>query len=234
MPPVLSPYDIALPHVGEKYVLGSIVPKNDASYTGPWDCAELGSWAVYQITKKLYGCANNAGDPDGADAYSGFWARDAEKIGTIITIASAAWIPGAILLRVSGHDITGHLVISKGDGSGTVEANSTKYGVILSTLAHRRWDFGILVPGITYTDLEQNKPAFTRWPPAKPGIIYRWTRPLIYSDKVKDIQRALGIGVDGFYGPRTFNTVRSFQRNTGLVADGEVGPQTATKLGVTL
>ncbi len=32
---------IARQHMGEKYVLGVLVPKNNAGWTGPWDCAEF-------------------------------------------------------------------------------------------------------------------------------------------------------------------------------------------------
>lgn len=222
--------EIAIPHIGEKYVLGALVPKDYPKYSGPWDCAEFSSYLVYQLTQRLYGCANNAGDPGGADAYSGFWGRDALKLGKKITITEASKTPGAMVLRLAGHDITGHIVISNGHG-GTVEAHSTKAGVISSTLSNRRWDFGVLVPWIEYEMLTTTPPL------KKPGMIYRYTKPMMKGDKVKEIQRALGFrdaAVDGFFGARTFNSVRAFQRNQGLVADGEVGIMTATSLGITI
>lgn len=221
-------YDLAVPHVGEKYVLGCIVPKNYKDYAGPWDCAEFASWLVFQVTAKLYGCANDSGDPAGADAYSGFWARDAVTVGKKITVQEAAKIPGAVVIRVSGKDITGHAVISNGAGM-TIEAHSTKSGVIVSSLNNRRWDFGVLVPWIDYTVLDVAHP-----PIKKPGKIYRWTIPMMFGDKIKEIQKALNITPDGYYGAKTFNAVRAFQRNSNLVADGETGPQTAAKLGITL
>lgn len=182
---------------------------------------------MFQITGKLYGCADNSGDPAGADAYSGFWARDAQKIGKKISIDEAAKIPGAFVVRVAGNGIIGHVVVSNGYG-GTVEAHSTKTGVITSSLNNRRWDFGVLVPGIDYTVADPAHP-----PIKKPGKIYRLTRPMMFGDHVKEIQKALLIEVDGWYGPKTANAVRAFQKNTNLVADGEVGPQTAAKLGLT-
>jgi len=219
---------IALPHQGEKYQFGALVPKNVKDYKGPWDCAEFASWAVFQAAGFLYGCANNAGDPAGADAYSGFWIRDAERLGKKITVEEAATLPGAVVLRMAAKSIIGHAVISLGDGR-TIEAHSTKTGVIVGALNNRRWDMAVLVPGITFTTL-----ATTHLPIKKPGKIYRYTTPMMKGPVVVKIQLALGVHPDGFYGPKTFAAVRHFQANAGLVADGEVGPQTAAKLGVTI
>jgi N-acetylmuramoyl-L-alanine amidase len=56
-------------HLGEKYILGSLAPKNNPDYKGPWDCAEFVSWVIYQVTGKLYGCADNQSQhPASADA----------------------------------------------------------------------------------------------------------------------------------------------------------------------
>ena len=46
------------------------------------------------------------------------------------------------------------------------------------------------------------------------------------------LQRALGISVDGIYGPQTRRAVKRFQRRNGLVVDGIAGPQTLTALGL--
>ncbi|MTJ06653.1 peptidoglycan-binding protein [Anabaena sp. UHCC 0204] len=51
-------------------------------------------------------------------------------------------------------------------------------------------------------------------------------------ERVRQIQRALGIRVDGVYGSRTINAVRHFQRRNGLRVDGAVGPQTRRALGI--
>jgi murein L,D-transpeptidase YcbB/YkuD len=50
--------------------------------------------------------------------------------------------------------------------------------------------------------------------------------------RVRQIQRALGIRVDGVYGSRTLNAVRHFQRRNGLYADGVVGYRTRRALGI--
>lgn len=223
----LDLYNLGKPHVGEPYLFGAIVPKNRADYRGPWDCAEFASWLVYQLTKKLYGCANNNGDPAGADAYSGFWARDADLLGKKITIDEATRTPGAALIRLAGPGIIGHVAISNGTG-GTVEAHSSRAGVAFKAVSGRRWDFGVLVPWIEYSELAPVNVV-------KPmGTIYRYVTPMMHDDKIKEIQKALGIPADGFYGPQTFNAVRSFQQKRGLVVDGEVGAHTADALHVVI
>src|SRR5947209_6937966 len=73
-------------HIGEPYVLGSLAPKNNPKWAGPWDCAEFASWLVFQAADVLYGCASDSGDPASADAYTGYWARDAETLGVKIGV----------------------------------------------------------------------------------------------------------------------------------------------------
>jgi peptidoglycan hydrolase-like protein with peptidoglycan-binding domain len=48
--------------------------------------------------------------------------------------------------------------------------------------------------------------------------------------QVELVQSALGIAVDGIYGPETESAVRSFQSAHGLAVDGIVGPETAAAM----
>lgn len=224
-------YKKGLQHLGEKYRLGALAPKNDAQWKGPWDCAEFASWLVYRVAGKLYGCYNNLSAPGTADAYTGYWKRDAEKHGKIITVEAAAKIPGAAILRIPATGLIGHIAISDGKG-GTVEAHSTKTGVIKNVISGRRWDYGILVPGISYTKL-QSLPVET-----PDVVIYRYTNPMMVSPRIGTIQRALNkagfntYGVDNIFGIDTFSAVVAYQQSKGLLADGEVGRITAKALGI--
>src|SRR5207244_13293080 len=76
-------------HIGEPYVLGALAPKNNPRWKGPWDCAEFASWLVFQAAGVLYGCESNSGEPASADAYTGYWARDAGDLGAKISVEQA-------------------------------------------------------------------------------------------------------------------------------------------------
>jgi N-acetylmuramoyl-L-alanine amidase len=224
---------VAAGHLGEKYVFGVLVPKDNPNWKGPWDCAEFVSWSVFQATGTLYGCDRDNGDPASADAYTGYWDRDSRNLGRIISLDEAARTPGAAVLRFPQLGAVGHIVLSDGLG-GTVEAHSPADGVIKSKLAQRRWDTGILVPGVTYNP-------GSSIPLAAPAVtIYRLTQPIMTGEKVKEIQQALiGTGFDpgtpdGEFGPHTNAAVVAFQLSQGMPPDGEVGPQTAKALGILL
>jgi hypothetical protein len=220
---------IARRHLGEEYLLGAVAPKSNPDWRGPWDCAEFASWCVFQATGKLFGC-RPLDNPDRADAYTGFWGEDARKFGRVISVSQAAATPGAFLLRLPGSAI-GHVAISAGGGK-TVEAHSRDKGVIEAGAAARRWDFGVLVPGI-----DVSVPAVPEPVPA-PGIVLRVKSPRMTGRLVRDVQRALaaaGISpgpIDGEYGDQTAAAVRVFQLRKGLAIDGEVGKLTAKALGV--
>jgi len=224
--------ELAHRHVGEQYTLGVLVPKNNPQWTGPWDCAEFVSWTVFQASESLYGCDRDFGDPATADAFTGFWERDARNLGELISIDQAAGIPGAAVLRFPQVGATGHIVISDGKG-GTVEAHSSVDGVIESTLSNRRWDTGVLVKGIRYAQTTE----MVVTPPK--SLIYRLTTPMMRGNKVLAIQQALKLAgfdpgvLDGEFGPHTLSATVAFQISRQLLPDGEIGEQTATALGVT-
>lgn len=223
-------FDLAIKHVGEAYVLGARAPMCNSRWRGPWDCAEFASWCLYQATGVLFG-VEPRNDPLKADAYTGFWADQARKSKATVPVAQAAQVVGAFVLRKSEGARIGHIVISDGRG-GTIEAHSSKYGVKRASLDNRRWDFGILVPGVK----------IIRAPKLPPLQLLHHTlrvqKPLLEGAIVKRVQRALTVRgyspgrADGVYGPQTAHAVRKFQADNGLVPDGEVGPVTFKALGL--
>lgn len=140
---------IAMQHVGEKYDWGADVPLDRRNYTGPWDCAEFVSWAVYQTLGQVMGCINNEAPLKELEPYSGSWARDAEALGIEITVEQAAKTRGAILVRKPRKEIPGHVSISRGDGT-TIEAMDTAHGVAVGKIAGRRWDACCRISDLDY------------------------------------------------------------------------------------
>ena len=218
---------LARTHLDEPYVLGARAPMGNPDWKGPWDCAEFASWCVYQATGVLYGVRPD--DPILADAYTGYWGEQAERDGATAPIDHAVGIAGACLLRKPGAGPTGHIAISTGDG-GTLEAYSSSRGVIAYQADGRRWDYGVLVPGVTYFRADK---AVEYSPPRR---VIRVTEPLTRGARVARIQARLAAldyhpgKADGIYGPQTAAAVMHFQADRGLVADGEVGDVTRKAL----
>ena len=219
---------LAQQRVGDRYLLGAKVPKNNAHWTGPWDCAEFASWCVFQVSGVLFGCNQNR-DPDTADAYTGHWRRDAKAVACTVPLVTAKSTPGAFLLRYPAARLIGHIAISDGSG-GTVEAHSSATGVIQGRADGRRWDTGVIPPMLAYQEAPRLSPL------APPGLVLRLKRPNMTGALVLRLQRRLAehgfmVGeFDGVFGPHTAAAVHAFQLSRGLVADGEAGPQTLQAL----
>ncbi len=233
MPTGSDLFALAETRTGQEYA-HERVPKNKADYAGPWDCAEFASWLVYQQTGRLFGCDNNGGAPDTADAYTGFWKRDAAAIGRMIPVADAAGIRGAFLLRYppAGPNAMGHIAVSDGKG-GTVEAMGKAWGVTRGKVSGRRWDTGVLPPGIDYE-------AAAGVGVEPPAAVYALNQPnmeLAVIERIQDALKAKGVALSsprGVFDGAMAQAVAAFQGVAGVVADGEVGPQTAKALGITL
>ena len=228
--------DLAIPHIGERYVLGAFAPKNNSNWKGPWDCAEFVSWCVFQAGQILYG-VDQHNNPATADAYTGYFRDDLEKLGERITVAEAGGIVGAVVLRYPQPGAVGHVVFSDGKG-GTVEAMGSAYGVRRGSLSGRRWDAGIKIPGISYDDAVKLPASKVAGP--KAGTIYYAGADGMNKAKIVEIQKALtakGFNPgpsDGIFSAKTTAAVISFQAASGLIVDGEVGPMTAKALGIKL
>jgi peptidoglycan hydrolase-like protein with peptidoglycan-binding domain len=64
--------------------------------------------------------------------------------------------------------------------------------------------------------------------PSEPVVLERGDR----GSSVRKLQGALGIAVDGVFGPQTERAVKRFQKRKGLTVDGVVGPDTRDSLGL--
>jgi hypothetical protein len=219
-------------NVGEKYRLGALVPKNDRDYHGPWDCSEFISWCVFQTVGILYGCEDNGGNPAKADAWTGYWERDARRLGRMISVQDAAGIPGAVVLRFPPSTGIGHIVLSDGRG-GTLEAKGTSFGVVTDVIKGRRWNTGILIDGIAYQP-SSGDVQFT--PPAKVYFVGAVGMDRNVIEAIQEKLRSAGFDpgpTNGEFGDLTAEAVLAFQVQNNLMVDGEVGPETAKALSVT-
>lgn len=224
--------ELARTRVGQPY-RNVLVPKNDANWKGPWDCAEFMSWLVYQVSGTLYGCTDPNGHPALTEAYTGAWKSDSARRGKRVEVGLAA-TPGGVLLRYPpAPGKMGHIAIADGSG-GVVEAHSTREGVTDHfKVAGRHWDTGVFIPGFEYAEARSADIG-------PPAFVYRIGAPNMRRSIVIKLQQALeaaGISpgiIDGSYGPNTAAAVAAFQAVQGLVVDGQVGEQTAKALGVKL
>jgi hypothetical protein len=219
-------------HIGEQYV-NTQVPKDDPHWHGPWDCAEFVSWLVYQEAGTLYGCVDDTAPPAKADAYTGAWKADLERLGKRVSVEEAAATVGGIVLRYPpGPGKMGHIAVCDGNG-GTIEAKGRRYGVVADTVQGRGWHTGILIPGISYG-------AGVPIKVVPPAIVYEVGAPNMDMAVVTRIQMALAAKgfdpglIDGEFGLNTQAAVLRFQEAEGMVVDGAVGPETAATLGVSL
>lgn len=225
---------IAKTLMGLPYSFGVVVPKNDKKYRGPFDCAELAAYVIFQAYGQLFGCSTaDIKKAATADAYTGYFNRDIVA-GLLIEIpvAEAARTPGAFLIRLAVGKSIGHIVVCQGNGL-TFEAHSTAKGCIPDKVDGRRWDKAFLIRGVEYQQLEPVKTA-------RPAVVFRLKRPFMKDPFVGKIQQALleagydPNGVDDIFGEDTQEAVVKFQKANGLTADGEVVPggPTATALGI--
>jgi N-acetyl-anhydromuramyl-L-alanine amidase AmpD len=107
--------------------------------------------------------------------------------------------------------------------------------------AQGKWDPGAINMDILRADIQarigtEPGTAPTPRPPVPVGVyadvlLFRGSQ----GPQVAELQRQLGVTVDGDFGPQTEAAVRAFQRRTpGLKVDGIVGPATAAAMRLTV
>ncbi len=212
---------LAARHIGEKYILGAVAPKNNPNYKGPWDCAEFISWCVFQRTGLSVGMRNN-------DAYTGYWKQDIATKCSVISIDAAKNIAGAILLRYPNSAI-GHIVFSDGDGR-TIEAMDKNNGVKRGKIDGRPWDVALLLNGVQY---DQSAGVGLYVPPT---INFMFKNPIMRDPIVlaaKHVLNSLGIDpgtINDEYDQNMEIAIYNFQLTKGLVTDGIMGKKTLKSL----
>jgi hypothetical protein len=94
---------------------------NNASYAGPWDCAEFVTYCVYQAYGLKFGLLDGVEGTAAQESSASSWLHDATTLTsqfTEISVSAARNIAGAILIATSGS----HVALSAGDGR-ILEAN---------------------------------------------------------------------------------------------------------------
>lgn len=145
---------VLLPHQGEIYDLGAKVPKTNANWIGPWDCAEFVAWGIYQVSGRYVGC-QFTNSPNGVrymNAYTGWFGQQLPGCATKVDEEEAAETPGVIALRLSrGHGRMGHIAVTRGFNQ-TIEAASTRQGVRSKRLKGRTWHSFWKLDFLTYNN----------------------------------------------------------------------------------
>ena len=126
--------------------------------------------------------------------------------------------PGSAVFLLRKSDENRHHIGVYIGGGKCIEAKGTKYGVVMSDISH--WDEWGEIKGIDYGGGEMNNPIVKR------GCV---------GPEVKTVQALLNgwgysLDVDGAFGTRTEEAVKTFQKRMSLTPDGIVGDKTWTAL----
>jgi peptidoglycan hydrolase-like protein with peptidoglycan-binding domain len=155
--------------------------------------------------------------------------------GVSVLVASVAQVQqaSADYVRTNGNC----LYIRKGPGSDYSSVTCVPNGTNIGNTGNVRNGYAQITSG-----RYQGNYVAERWLGMKPGTSPGrpgpgvggriFLRPGARGERVRVVQRALGIRVDGVYGPETTRQVRNFQRRNNLLVDGIVGPATRGALGI--
>ena len=134
-------------------------------------------------------------------------------------ISTLPEIPGVIVWK------NGHIGVYIGEGL-VIEARGYAYGVVVSKLETQKWTNWGKLKNVTYSETTKPKPEFTR----ELSYKKRGTDVKALQNLLSEAGQSVG-AIDGIFGTKTRNAVRSYQRIKKLKVDGIAGKKTITALG---
>jgi peptidoglycan hydrolase-like protein with peptidoglycan-binding domain len=205
--------------IGDPYVWGGKPSPSIANPHGA-DCSGLVAWAVRRL-----GISDFELGTYGQERYC-------RKHGTMIPVARAAHIQGAIIFRNVPDPAKSHVVVCFGDGVHDVEAAGKKWGIIRGRLTGGRgWTAAALVPGLFYPEVHGTPTPppldYDRGPRWPGRYLMRGMRgPDVMQWQEQMLRRGWHVTANGGYDDATERACRLFQREKGLFVDGVVGQHT--------
>lgn len=166
-----------------------------------------------------------------ASAYRAGYYADGDVLTILGDRLEFPWLPGAMGWSGSrAYDATGAWAMKQGPQIG---ANRRGNWLAMDWPALPfAYDPNLIAPDRDYcwiggtAGAVPGKPAETAvmWPPS--SNLYMGSR----GEYVRELQRRIGVPVDGVFGRYTQTALRTYQRKMGLIPDGIVGPATAATL----
>jgi peptidoglycan hydrolase-like protein with peptidoglycan-binding domain len=184
----------------------------DLPVSNPYYCPSLVTYA------KQHGLWDESGHYKPGDMVFFDWNGSgvAEHIGRVVTD------DGSIVLTIEGNTSAEGVAGSQSDGGGVHERHRPHGPTIMGVLAYDR----LLAHAAAHGGLPPRNPVKGNPFAAAASSCQRGSS----GNAVKFVQWAVGVPVDGSFGPQTEHAVRLFQQYHRLTVDGIVGPQTISAL----
>jgi hypothetical protein len=180
----------------------------DLPVSNPYYCPTLVTYA------KQHGLWDASGHYEAGDMVFFDWAGQgvAEHIGRVVTDN------GSVIDTIEGNTSAEGVSGSQSDGGGVHERHRAHGPMVMGVLKYSK----LLAHAAANNGLPPRNPV-----KANPFAPYAAAcRQGANGNQVKFVQWAVGVPVDGSFGPQTDHAVRSFQAYHHLTVDGQVGPQT--------
>lgn len=176
------------------------------------DCSGLFTWAFKQLGGFMYHGSNTM--------YREYCTEKGRLIGGKKS-GSEALRPGTAVFTGTEED-RGHVGLYIGNNE-VVEAATTQYGVIKSSINEPKWKWWGELKGVDYADSYEVVEPITDFPTVRKGS--RGEAVMLLQTKLNE--RGFDCGkADGIFGDKTLRAVKAFQQYSGLEIDGIVGPKT--------